>query len=120
MKSKTVKPVAIINNTTCTERGRMDSSTEKGTDDGARISARLCFGAAMMDIGEIKLLRASVVTYNRVVFQHPDDGTRMLALERKATVMKDGSISVQAQPYGGGVHILNPTPLKKINGEIHY
>jgi len=74
----------------------------------------------MMDIGEIKLLRASVATYNRVVFQHPEDGTRMLALERKASVMKDGSVSVQAQPYGGGVHILNPTPLKKIIGEIQY
>lgn len=73
-----------------------------------------------MDMDEIKLLRASVATYNRVVFQHPEDGTRMLALERKATVMKDGTVSVLAQPYGGGVHILNPTPLKKIIGEIQF
>lgn len=73
-----------------------------------------------MDMDEIKLLRASVATYNRVVFQNPEDGTRMLALERKASVMKDGTVSVLAQPYGGGVHILNPTPLKKIIGEIQF
>ena len=74
----------------------------------------------MMDMEEIKLLRASVATYNRVIFQHPEDGTRMLALERKASVMKDGSVSVRAQPYGGGVHILNATPLKKIIGELQF
>lgn len=44
----------------------------------------------------------------------------MLALERKATVTKDGNISVQAQPFGGGVRILNPNSLKEIFGEIQF
>lgn len=69
---------------------------------------------------EIKQLRVSVATYNRVVFQHPEDGTQMLALERRATVMEDGSVSIQAQPFGGGIHILNPVPLRKIIGEIQF
>lgn len=74
----------------------------------------------MNDLAAINQLRVSVATYNRVVFPHPEDGTPMLALERKARVMEDGSISVRAQPFGGGVHILNPTPLQKIVGEIRF
>jgi hypothetical protein len=65
-------------------------------------------------------LRVSVATYNRVVFPHPQDGNLMLALERKATVLKDGSVNVQAQPFGGGVHILSPTSLQNIVGDIHF
>ncbi len=74
----------------------------------------------MNDITEIKQLRASVATYNRVLFQHPDTGMAMLALERQGTVLEDGSINVRGQPFGGGVHILNPTPLQKIIGKIQY
>jgi hypothetical protein len=74
----------------------------------------------MNDLTEIKQLRVSVATYNRVLFQNPDDGTRMLALERQATVMEDGSVNVRAQPFGGGIHILNPTPLQKIIGKIQF
>ena len=74
----------------------------------------------MNKLDKIKQLRVSVATYNRVLFQHPEDGTTILALERQATVMNDGSVSVRAQPYGGGIHILNPTPLKKIVGEIQF
>jgi len=44
----------------------------------------------------------------------------MLALERKATVLKDGSLSVLAQPFGGGVQILDSTSLQKIIGEIQF
>lgn len=65
-------------------------------------------------------LRASVATYNQVLFQHPDDGTTMLALERRATVLKDGSVRVQSQPFGGGIRILNPAPLQKIIGTIRF
>ena len=74
----------------------------------------------MINLNEIKQLRVSVATYNRVVFLHPEDGAQMLALERQATVMEDGRLNIRAQPFGGGIHILNPTPLKKIIGEIQF
>ena len=74
----------------------------------------------MSDLGEIKQLRVSVATYNRVLFQNPDDGSQMLALERQATVLEDGRVNVRAQPFGGGIHILNPTRLRKIVGKIEF
>lgn len=74
----------------------------------------------MSNLSEIKQLRVSVATYNRVIFRHPEDGTQMLALERQATVMGDGNVNVRSQPFGGGIHILNPTPLQKIIGEIQF
>jgi hypothetical protein len=74
----------------------------------------------MSDSTEIKQLRASVATFNRVLFQHPDTGMQMLALERQGTVLDDGSVNVRGQPFGGGIHILNPTPLQKIIGKIQY
>jgi hypothetical protein len=74
----------------------------------------------MNNLAAIDQLRVSVATYNRVLFPHPEDGTSMLALERKARVRNDGSLVVRAQPFGGGVHILNPAPLKKIVGEIQF
>lgn len=74
----------------------------------------------MEDHNAAQQLRASVATYNQVIFPHPEDATMMLALERKATVLKDGSVSVQSQPFGGGIRILNPTPLQKIIGKIQF
>ncbi len=74
----------------------------------------------MEDLNEVKQLRASVATYNRVLFHHPDTGAQMLALERQGTVLDGGLINVRGQPFGGGVHILNPTPLQKIIGRIQY
>jgi len=65
-------------------------------------------------------LRVSVATYNQVTFSHPENGTDLLALERKATVLEDGSVNVRAQPFGGGVRILDPYPLKQILGEIKF
>jgi len=65
-------------------------------------------------------LRVSVATNNQVVFPHPHDGTLMLALERKATVLDDGSVNIRAQPFGGGVRILNPTCLREMLGEIQF
>ena len=65
-------------------------------------------------------LRVSVATYNQVIFPHPEDGTMMLALERKATSLSDGSVSVRAQPFGGGIRILNPTPLQRIVGKLQF
>lgn len=74
----------------------------------------------MNNLNNTQPLRASVATYNQVIFPHPDDGTLMLALERKATVLKDGSVSVESQPFGGGIRILNPVPLQKIIGKIQF
>jgi hypothetical protein len=65
-------------------------------------------------------LRVSVATYNQVVFPHPETGTVMLTLERKATVLEDGSVNVRAQPFGGGVKLLKPNLLEKIVGEIQF
>ena len=65
-------------------------------------------------------LRVSVATYNRVIFFHPENGITMLALERKATLSESGQVSVLAQPFGGGVRILDPTSLKGILGKIKF
>lgn len=65
-------------------------------------------------------LRVSVATYNRVLFHHPQNGTKMLALERKATVRKKQDMRVRAQPFGGGVRILNPASLHQMLGEIQF
>jgi len=69
-----------------------------------------------------RLLRASVATLNRVLFPHPRNGTLMLALERRATVLEDSGedVRVRAQPFGGAVRILNPIPLQEIIGEIKF
>src|SRR5512133_1977266 len=66
------------------------------------------------------MLRVSVATLNRVVFPHPQDGKLILALERIATVLGGKSVGVRAQPFGGAIRILNPTPLKEIIGEIQF
>lgn len=72
----------------------------------------------MEDTEAIENLRVSVATYNQVLFPHPENGGTMLALERKATVLEDGSVNVRAQPFGGGVRILDPNPLKQMLGKI--
>jgi hypothetical protein len=65
-------------------------------------------------------LRVSVATYNRVLFPDPQNGTLMLALERKATISGGINSLVRAQPLGGGVRILNPIGLEKIVGAIQF
>jgi hypothetical protein len=65
-------------------------------------------------------LRVSVATYNQVLLSHPQTGIQMLALEYKATAGKDGNVSLRAQPFGGGIRILDPRPLKEILGEIRF
>ena len=70
--------------------------------------------------GELEL-RVSVATLDRVVFPHPSDGTIMLALERKATVLDAGKpVHVAAQPFGGAVRILNPNSLVHLVGSIRF
>jgi hypothetical protein len=67
-------------------------------------------------------LRVSVATLDRVVFTHPQDGTTMLALERKASLISEPghSARVRAQPFGGGVRILNPDALQSLIGPIRF
>ena len=65
------------------------------------------------------LWRVSVATYNRVIFPHPETGALILALERRATADRENA-RVRAQPFGGGVRILDPAPLQELIGEIRY
>lgn len=69
---------------------------------------------------EASVLRVSVATLNRVIIVHPDDESKMLALERKATVSHDGRVRVRAQPFGGGVRILDPAHLQAIIGRLRF
>jgi hypothetical protein len=62
----------------------------------------------------------SIATYNQVAFPHPQDGVSMLVLERKASLEENGSTYVRAQPFGGGVRILDAAPLQELIGEIRY
>ncbi len=68
-------------------------------------------------------LQVSVATLDRVVFQSPRDGTLMLALERKATLLADGdssSIYVAAQPFGGAVRLQNADRLRDLIGNFNF
>lgn len=68
-------------------------------------------------------LRVSVATLCRVVFHHPEEEKMMLALEHKAFLdyYGDGTqVIVKAQPFGGGVRILNQKELMKITGGFNY
>ncbi|MEA4907771.1 MAG: hypothetical protein GYA17_21450 [Chloroflexi bacterium] len=65
-------------------------------------------------------LRVSVATLDRVIFPHPQDGAPQLALERKASLEKDGRTRVWAQPFGGGVRILDARPLQALTGPLRF
>jgi hypothetical protein len=68
-------------------------------------------------------LRVSVATLDRVVFQSPRDGTQMLALERKATLLDTTdahSVFVRAQPFGGAVRLLNSDALRALLGDVAF
>ena len=68
-------------------------------------------------------LRVSVATLARVMFTHPENGEKMLALERKATLVDEGiekTIEVKAQPFGGAVRIKEVNALKGLLGEFQF
>lgn len=66
-------------------------------------------------------LRVSVASLARVVFPSPEDGTPMLALEHKATLLPgEESVVVKAQPFGGAVQILNLHALQSGIGSFHF
>jgi hypothetical protein len=68
-------------------------------------------------------LRVSVATLVRVVFENPQDGDLMLALERKATLIANEDerrVLVKAQPFGGAIRFLKLTPLQTLIGDFHF
>jgi len=68
-------------------------------------------------------LRVSVATLARVIFRHPQDSSWMLALERKATLLKpehQPEVMVKAQPFGGAIRLRDPAPLEKRIGDFRF
>lgn len=68
-------------------------------------------------------LRVSAAALVRVTFEHPATGALMLALERKATLRREGErawVSVVAQPFGGSSRILRPQALLDRIPAFHY
>ena len=64
-------------------------------------------------------LRVSIATLVRVVFQHPNNDKRMLALERKAT-LHENKIEVSSQPFGGAIRILDLGAIHNLIGDFHF
>ncbi len=68
-------------------------------------------------------LRVSVAALVSVLFNGPEDGRAMLALERTATLREiEGrpEVRVRAKPFGGGVRLINPQALQGMIGHFHY
>ena len=68
-------------------------------------------------------LRVSVATLVSVLFDNPEDGRTMLALERTATLRDiEGrpELIVKAKPFGGAVRLTNPQILKEQIGYFQY
>lgn len=68
-------------------------------------------------------LRVSVATLVRVLFEHPDDGELMLALERKATLYQIENkrlIEVKAQPFGGVIQLYDLDSIRRSVGDFHF
>ena len=68
-------------------------------------------------------LRVSAASLARVVFDHPDESTRMLALEHKAYVSRtspSAEVVVRAQPFGGAVRIMDPDEISAVSGGFNF
>lgn len=66
-------------------------------------------------------LRVSVAALARVLFQHPQGGETMLALERRATLYDPKeSLQVKSQPFGGTLRIHDVLPLQNLIGDFHF
>jgi hypothetical protein len=78
-----------------------------------------------IDIGatDALSLRVSVAALVRVLFEHPDDRDLMLALERKATLLKEDGrqiVGVKAQPFGGALRIRAMEALQNLIEDFHF
>jgi len=68
-------------------------------------------------------LRVSVATLVRVLFENPNDGDSMLALERRATVHRTERgpvVEVKSQPFGGALRIRNLSTLRGLIGDFRF
>lgn len=68
-------------------------------------------------------LRVSVATLVRVLFENPNGGKLMLALERKATLRGASpgrAVEVKSQPFGGAIRIYDLRPLQSLIGDFHF
>lgn len=66
-------------------------------------------------------LRVSVASLARIVLADPEDGTSLLALERKATLIPEKElVTVKAQPFGGALRIRTLLPIKERIGDFHF
>jgi hypothetical protein len=68
-------------------------------------------------------LRVSVAALVSVLFDDPEDGRTMLALERTATLRETEGrpeVMVRAKPFGGGVRLTDPQALEGMIGRFHY
>lgn len=68
-------------------------------------------------------LRVSVATLVSVLFDHPENGRTMLALERTATLREvkgRPEVTVRASPFGGAVRLTDPQALEERIGHFHY
>jgi hypothetical protein len=68
-------------------------------------------------------LRVSVASLAKVIFEHPQDGHAMLALERVATLRETEArrrVTVKAQPFGGAVRLRRASALRELIGDFHF
>lgn len=68
-------------------------------------------------------LRVSIAALVRVLFQHPEHGETMLALERRATLYNTESrhaVEVKSHPFGGALRIHDVAALQNRIGGFHF
>ena len=68
-------------------------------------------------------LRVSVAALVRVLFEHPQSGDLLLALERRATVHKTPTsevVEIKSQPFGGALNIHEIGPLQNLIGDFRF
>jgi hypothetical protein len=68
-------------------------------------------------------LRVSVATLVRVLFDNPSNGTLMLALERKATLLEGENgriVEVKSQPFGGAIRIRDLGTLRDLISDFRF
>ena len=68
-------------------------------------------------------LRVSVGVLVRVLFENPENGRMMIALERTATLREIDDryeVLVKVKPFGGGVWLSDPKTLKGLIGNFQY
>src|SRR5215212_149149 len=79
------------------------------------------------DIGigatETLSLRVSVAVLVRVLFENPQSGESMLALERRVNLQgteNSRRVHVKSHPFGGAIHIHDLKPLLGAIGSFHF